>query len=329
MVDAHAPSRIVLEAREHLACEIVAGIRSGGVDRATCRIYLNDGAEFLPSIAAPNAMRLARGDRLSLVCDVEDKTCCWNYWAIQGTPIVPPASVVMGCGRPPHLGDALSLLCGLQQYAADNTIRASAVREPMIRDLLDLFEFPAIELTDAEATIDGTGLFSAIPWEGFWLRRFGTYLARRFGGRFGDNCYLPRPKRRPTEKENVVLCQFDSRSAAQMPSVTVRRLLSSVFHGRRIAAVGGLDTSPYLGTDFEYRRGTLAFVVDQLQRCQHFIGVDSGMAHLAGVLGTPSTVINLIDFRIVHSFFSGYPGTAVLDKDRLLELLGIDAANSL
>jgi hypothetical protein len=116
-------------------------------------------------------------------------------------------------------------------------------------------------------------------------------------------------------RSEITLFQFDSRS----PNENKRRLTRKEcmhFLCRkarfRPLGIGGRDTKKEL--PHEYLLGGLKFIIQSMKSAGQFVGVDSGMSHIAGVLGIPSDIYlmhtNESDIRTVERFYREfYPNT--------------------
>jgi hypothetical protein len=316
--EAHAPSRIELRIVNSGTIRIRGSVRHGGAEHSSYKIILNATAKSV----APNetnALAVQGGDVLLLMIHAEPKDRCWTSWQIEGLKVIPREMAVLGSKRALHLGDALGILIGLDNYNLLNGANIAVAPLDIFRSLIDCFDFTTIKIVEHEPTFLVEDFFWSLPWTGFWPERVVRGLASLLGGISG-NCRLPECKViLRTEREDIVLCQFDSRSAAPLHPAEIKNALDILAAGRKVAVLGGHDTRHYLGDSFEYRLDTLDGILRQLQRCHHFVGVDSGIAHLAGVLGVPAFVINLIDFAVVFSFFGQYKNTVIVDR-RILQL---------
>ena len=90
-------------------------------------------------------------------------------------------------------------------------------------------------------------------------------------------------------------------------------------------AIGGKDTRIYLG-GYMYHLGDLFGICKKLLGCRKFIGVDSGMSHLAGTLGVRSEIINMHNIRSVERelmefYREMYPSTVSFRRQDLLSKL--------
>jgi len=224
-----------------------------------------------------------------------------------------------------RLGDSISVLIGLEAYCVANDIKSvEVVENDIFSALTKLFDFRRIKLVrDADSQLhDADKLLEHSSWYSPWLKRFSNTLHQEFGGRYPAKISVPKLLAVPQEEPDLkgkFCCQFDSRSHKE-PSIgfaahSIRLLCPS----ENTIILGGLDTSRYLGESFRYITGDLDRCVNILFHAKAFIGCDSGLAHLAGILGLPSIVINYAEYESVQEFFRSYPATVVLNN-KIIEL---------
>jgi hypothetical protein len=220
------------------------------------------------------------------------------------------SGAILSSKRRLHLGDGFSVLSGIEQYAVENDLGVIGVSgQQVLGDILAVFRFDHVEWKNGPPTHWIDELFWANPWDQPWLIRFKRALACTFGGKCSERFYIPYLSSAPPYSyEDIVLCQFDGRSAPRRFTIDeIRKILSRLSEGRRVVVLGGPDTERYLGSDFEYRLGDLRFISTQLKNCRHFIGCDSGISHVAGVLGIRSYVISTFDLPLIKAIYRGCP----------------------
>jgi hypothetical protein len=111
------------------------------------------------------------------------------------------------------------------------------------------------------------------------------------GGEIPSPIIVTKPAQPVVEKEPVTYFQFDNRSSHQTKkSMTPRQKMRFLRANSEFAPVGlgGRDTNREL--PFPYELDGLVGLVDKMRSASQFVGVDSGMSHLAGVLGIPSRI---------------------------------------
>jgi hypothetical protein len=113
----------------------------------------------------------------------------------------------------------------------------------------------------------------------------------------------------------VTLFQFDSRSTNENKK-KLSRSESMIFLKKKsrfkAMGIGGHDTKKDL--PYEYKLGDLPWIIETMRDAGQFVGVDSGMSHIAGALGVPSDIYLMHkkekDVKIVERFYKEfYPNT--------------------
>lgn len=113
-----------------------------------------------------------------------------------------------------------------------------------------------------------------------------------------NNFTLPKTTKTSSEK-NITLFQFDSRSLhpknkTKLSLLKYEMALNILKDKESVSmGVGGKETKPYL--KHEFLLGNLSEITENLLACKKFVGVDSGISHLAGTLGISASVICLFD----------------------------------
>jgi hypothetical protein len=121
------------------------------------------------------------------------------------------------------------------------------------------------------------------------------------------------------QQGDEVLVQFDGDAAMRKGrSLDVGEMRTAIrlwSESENISVLGGSNTTRYLGDHFRYQLGDVRFLITQMLRCKHFLGTDSGMSHLAGVLGVRSKVIILHGQECISRFYATmYPATTFFDR---------------
>ncbi|MFI7094882.1 hypothetical protein [Streptomyces lydicus] len=231
-------------------------------------------------------------------------------------PTTLPDGSVMRFARHSRLGDALSIVTGLERYCRDNAIASVAVTgSPILAEVVEVFACGRVSYVPSPSeAISGDAIFARSSWSLPWLDRFNHAVTDTFGGR-ARHQVPPLPLREaqtPSGQENVVYCQLDARSSTPLPRRSARRILSQVAAHGEVRLLGGPDTQDYLGQDLTYVRAELPEMVTRLLSCRLFVGCDSGLGHLAGYLGVPGLIVTTDDFETTWSFFRGYASLSVI-----------------
>lgn len=206
------------------------------------------------------------------------------------------------------------MLIACENFAKANGRRMVIRETPLFRKLCEIFEFECIAL-EPDAPDGITAQWIHVHPFGYrfedlgWIMGICDALARALGGTLPEQIELPAHRILPApQREEITLVQFDGRSGGQWQRSSLLRFLR-LYQGRKIAVLGGPDTGAYLGPDFEYRKGDLGFLVRQLLACGKFVGADSGIAHLACVLGLEVDILPSpsVSKALVQGIFGHYP----------------------
>lgn len=115
--------------------------------------------------------------------------------------------------------------------------------------------------------------------------------------------------------EDISFFQFDSRSQNDNKKRLSRKESMYFLKSKarfRAVGIGGTDTKKEL--PYEYQLGNLRWIINRMKSASQFVGVDSGMSHIAGALGVPSEIYLMHkkeqDVRMVERFYGKfYPNT--------------------
>lgn len=144
-------------------------------------------------------------------------------------------------------------------------------------------------------------------------RHFVSLLTCYFRDEYGYNAaesYPLNPIIKTYDKTGV-LVQFDGRTIKRQGrdvcKNTKRNIIEFHANGREWACIGGYDTSFYFGDDVKYLRLSIGEIIAELQRCELFVGCDSGMSHVAGALGVPSAIYIMGEcFECLRQYYNCY-----------------------
>ncbi len=94
------------------------------------------------------------------------------------------------------------------------------------------------------------------------------------------------------------LCQFDSRflkhnTHIDVTNEEIKIWIRKLSDNKNIRFIGGKDTKIYIN-NYIFELGDIDFIIQKLMSCKKFVGLDSGMSHLAGALGIPCETIVLV-----------------------------------
>ncbi len=215
-----------------------------------------------------------------------------------------------------RLGDSLTFLNGLENYCISNKIEFINVTGLEVYDtIIKLFNINHIRyIKEFESPKNLDFVFSLSSWGLPWMKRFYESLSNitEKDIKYSENIKLKSNKIEANYNvTNTILCQFDSRSAIIDDNI-ISEIIAFFSSSSEIKVIGGLDTKKYLGNSFIYELGDLNFIVEKLNTSKYFIGCDSGIGHLAGLMGVKSYIFNFTDFEPVFHFFKEYKNTLLI-----------------
>lgn len=217
--------------------------------------------------------------------------------------------------RPMHLGDYVVILNLLYNRAIYNQKPIQVYGSHMAKSLFDLFDYQGLEyMGDSSDRLNYAGsIISLMPNFSVGPIAKNTavvpFLTAGMFDHIRDNRYkqienieFPKCKRTTPPKEDIITFQFDSRSLrVNKPPVDKLeglKIIERHCNSSKLVGLGGPDTEPYL--DCEFRLGNLEYILDNLRACTKFVGIDSGLSHLAGTVNVISDII------IIHTRESHY-----------------------
>jgi hypothetical protein len=319
-LDAHAPSKIVLKALDDGGIQIQAQIKDGG--RAAAIPWLNG----MPiSYSDSKSIMLQSGDELHLEARLEgNNDQCWNGWEIKNAEMVLRSPLTVSFWRDAHLGDSLGMMIACENFARENHLLIHVRSTPLFEDIHQLFELNHVKLTPDAPEMIHVHPFGYDFEKLGWVAGIAKAICLATGGMAPQQMVMP-PLRSKIKlaDEDVILCQFDGRSGGVWPHGTIHDYLKR-YQGEKLAVLGGPDTKPYLGDVIEYRLGKLPYLTNQLLACKRFVGTDSGIAHLACVLGLEIDLLPSpsVGRKLVQGIFSHYP-----KPPRIMEIKTISSQN--
>lgn len=311
IIDGHANSLVSMTALQDGVVTITLKLSDGGLDNALT--FIN---KYPIKVGESKTTQVKAGDSFTLECVAPDKFKCWYKW------VVSPCEFIPSLGSRPFsflqhgkLGDTISIMVGLENYAVANELEFIEVGGHLLyKQLLSLFDFKHVKFSEAANPLVIDDVFIQGSWEVPWLSRFMQSFYARFGGVYIESSNIPRYVGKIPKKENFIACQLDSRASGCNSHEKMLEILRN-HDSAKVIVLGGPDTDKYLGDEFEYRLGTVDFIADQLLRCKYLVAGDSGVAHLAGLLNVKSYVYPGpgVSVHAVKHFFSSYPRTVVYD----------------
>lgn len=240
-------------------------------------------------------------------------------------------------------GDAITVLLALSNLCIKNTCTCSISAPPVFKELLDVFDFSKTTYLGAggRENVDVRIGMNYVKSVGDYMYdrketcdttvsiQFAQQVAKEIGVECFEKVIFPKCKVVADKHiPNQILCQFDAALTSN------KRKIEKLFPGYKsnrgshdynltldqmklvlktfttdadkIAAIGGPNTKKYLGDDFEYRIGDVAYLTKELLGCKMFIGSDSGMSHLAGILGVSAKIVILSSFVCAKVWYQIY-----------------------
>lgn len=214
-----------------------------------------------------------------------------------------------------HLGDKLASCLVLQSMADKMGSKIKVGGCESIKSLIDGIGLGMLEWTESLAPMEKT--LRLMDVFGFLSEaRIPFFTTPSFAVDFEppkiDRIRLPKLE---VAKAEVTLFQFDSRSTNENKKRLSRRESMRFIRSKakfKPIGVGGVDTKREL--PFEYNLGGLRHVINLIKSASQFVGVDSGMSHIAGVFGVPSDICLMhterSDVLMVERFYKEcYPNT--------------------
>lgn len=226
--------------------------------------------------------------------------------------------------QPIHLGDVLVTLNLLYNRARVLDKEFDVFGPPWIAELFEIFDYCWLRYSgdyklDKEMNASFLYLMPEIKQGAIAGNKAQSkFLNARFCS-LSDNRHLvykefqlPKSRLFPTKKENVTYFQFDARSLQDVLNKipmnkeemekTIKKLK---FPESEAVGIGGKETKIYI--DYPFHLGNLKEISQNLCNCKKFVGVDSGMSHLAGTLKVPTDIINIhIEEPVVSELIQMY-----------------------
>lgn len=121
-------------------------------------------------------------------------------------------------------------------------------------------------------------------------------------------------------RDEITLFQFDNRSQCNKKKKLSRKECMIFLKEKakfKAVGVGGHETKRELPYDYEL--GDLKWIIEKMKLAGQFVGVDSGMSHIAGVLGVPSDIYIIhkeeFDVRMLEHFYREFYPNVRCDHD--------------
>jgi hypothetical protein len=216
-------------------------------------------------------------------------------------------------GTNTFLGDVLATVYCLENLGRQTGWRSEVYGGKYRQSVLDLFDLCYIDLVSKEAgtqrIVNYLHPFPKSPDDcHHWIVLLQKRLETNYRG-YDPSLAEPLKCCFSCERKEAdrVLVQFDGETARRkgrsMRPGEMRAAMRLWAESDNVVAIGGPGTRLYLGGEFTYRLGDIRSLVMQMMECKHFLGTDSGMSHLAGVLGIRSKVVVLHGYDCISRFY--------------------------
>jgi len=245
-------------------------------------------------------------------------------------------------GKGAHLGDVLAILILAHSRAIKNNWIIKIYGPKFTKNLFDIFEFKNLHyIHDDVRQRNNCSVIKLMPYQEFGPlqknKAYETFLrTNQFELRSQEDAeqitkvILPETKLKETNKENICYFQFDSRSIYYgKRQLTYQETISSINKFKKNdkpIGIGGKETTKY--NNFDYRLGFLNEIAQNLINANQFVGIDSGISHLAGAMRIKSNIILTSTIRrnqleLIEFYKFMYPNTIchTLDDIKNFKLL--------
>lgn len=232
-----------------------------------------------------------------------------------------------------HLGDIITILILAQNRAIKNNWIIKIYGPHYIKNLFEIYHFTHLNYIDMRETRSNCSIIELMPYKEFrpvknnkahvpFLKINQFEFIAKEGAEPILKIILPKIKLKKTFQENTCLFQFDSRSIHYgKRQLTEQELNSTIknFKNKDIPiGIGGKDTKIY--SSYNYKLGNLNEIAQNLLNCNQFIGIDSGISHLAGSLNVKSNIIltstiKLHQIELIEFYNIFYPNTICYTLD--------------
>jgi len=236
------------------------------------------------------------------------------------------------------IGDKIATIFSMENCGRQTGEKFEICGDLVSKEICDLFELGFVEFTTDTSgsivSVDVRGKKSTDEYvkNGYihYISRIKKYLEENHGYNSSLAVSL-KPVNYIRTVGDYVVCQFDSRFAKchtfGLSNQEINRIIKNhIAHEEKIFAIGGEETELYLNDlnnyDFCYKFGNFDYLLKIIMGCNRFVGVDSGMSHLAGVVGIPSEVYFLIPVWYARA------GLNAVDGQNIPECKIIDGFNN-
>ncbi len=219
----------------------------------------------------------------------------------------PPTETMLKQGRI-GLGDMCATVYTLENWGRLENIDHEVCGSEIFKELLSLIKPKHVKWTDDRRNsikiADHMKSFSD-----HWIAVYDKILSAH---NFDPSVCQPlKCDLEPYPVEEYTMIQLDGRSSKarghSISSYNMKKLAAKYCKGH-IAILGGVETEDYWPEPVRYFRGNLEYIIRCLLGCKAFFGCDSGLSHLAGMLGVPCKIFILVpEVDIIKHFYRIYP----------------------
>lgn len=237
-----------------------------------------------------------------------------------------------------HLGDTITILILAQNRALKNNWIINVSGPPLTKALFEIFNFKNLHYMEGDIMQQNNcSIINLMPFQDFGpLRKNKANVPflrlNQFELRNKEHdaepitkIILPTLKIKQTNKENICCFQFDSRSIhhgkRQLTYQETINTINKFKKNDKPIGIGGKETIKY--NNFDYRLGFLNEIAQNLINSNQFIGIDSGISHLAGALKVKSNIILTATIKkhqeeLIEFYKLFYPNTTCYTLDDMI-----------
>lgn len=232
-----------------------------------------------------------------------------------------------------HLGDIITILILAQNRAINNNWIIKIYGANYIKNLFEIYHFSHLSYIDNYEMKNNCSIAKLMPYKNYgpiknnkasvpFLKINQFNFIEKKEAEPISKIILPKIKLKKTIQENTCLFQFDSRSIHYgKRQLTEQELNSTIKNFKKndiLIGVGGKDTKKY--SNHDYKLGNLNEITQNLLNSNQFIGIDSGISHLAGSLNVISNIIitstiKLHQIELIEFYNIFYPNTTCYTLD--------------
>jgi hypothetical protein len=196
-----------------------------------------------------------------------------------------------------HIGDAIAIINTIYNISLEKNIKFNIYGAYYIKELTDVFNYCNLKYC---GTPDDVFENNSSISEFLHINKTNVpFLSNKHF--FIDNkiqhkikkIEMPKNKIKLCKKNENILFQFDSRTIHEnkikINDEKINQMLLLKHENCNKFGIGGKDTKPY--TNKQFILGNIKEISESLNCCKYFIGIDSGISHIAGTLGVNGLVL--------------------------------------